>query len=74
MEPCKIDRINELARKSRIQPLTQAEKDEQRKLRVEYIEAMKASLVSQLEHTSVLNPDGTKTKLSAKKEHESTEE
>ena len=52
-----IDRINQLARKSRTpEGLTDAEKAEQQKLRREYIEAYKASLRGQL--------DGTRQKLS----------
>ena len=60
-----IDRINQLARKSRTpEGLTDAEKAEQQKLRREYIEAYKASLRGQLEHTIVVRPDGTRQKLS----------
>lgn len=64
MEQKKIDRINELARKSRTeQGLTEAEKQEQQQLRREYIDAYKNSLIAQLENTVILNPDGTKTKI-----------
>ena len=60
-----IDRINVLARKSRTpEGLTEEEKAEQQKLRREYIDAYKASLRNQLEHTVVVRPDGTKQKLS----------
>ncbi len=60
-----IDRINELARKSRTpEGLTEAEKEEQQKLRREYIDAYKASLRNELEHTVVVRPDGTRQKLS----------
>ena len=63
-----IDRINELARKSRTpEGLTEEEKAEQQKLRREYIEAYKASLRSELEHTVVVRPDGTRQKLSEMK-------
>ena len=63
-----IDRINELARKSRTpEGLTEAEKEEQQKLRREYIDAYKASLRSELEHTVVIRPDGTRQKLSEMK-------
>ncbi len=63
-----IDRINELARKSRTpEGLTDAEKAEQQKLRREYIEAYKASLRGQLEHTIVVRPDGTRERLSEMK-------
>ena len=61
----KLDRINFLARKSRTEEgLTPAEKDELTALRREYIDAYKASLRTQLDHTVILRPDGTKEKLS----------
>ena len=63
-----IDRINALARKSRMaEGLTEAEKEEQQRLRRAYIDAYKASLRSQLEHTVVVRPDGTRQKLSEMK-------
>lgn len=46
----KIDRINELARKSKTEDLTEEEKLEQGLLREEYIDAFKANLRSQLEN------------------------
>lgn len=62
-----IDRINELARKSRTsEGLTEAEKEEQKVLRAEYVAAFKQSLVSQLDSTYILRPDGTKEKLTKK--------
>ena len=46
----KIDRINELARKSRTQEgLTEEEKSEQAALRQEYRDSIKANLIGQLE-------------------------
>lgn len=66
MEQSKIDRINELARKSRVQELNAEEKEEQRILRAEYVASFKASLVGQLENTTILRPDGTKEKLTRK--------
>jgi len=60
----KVARINALARKSRTpQGLTQAERDEQAALRREYVEAVKQSLRGQLEHTTLLEPDGTRRRL-----------
>ncbi len=59
MKQEKIDRINELARKSRTpEGLTEAEKTEQAALRAEYIAAFRNSLRSQLESTSIQRPDG----------------
>lgn len=63
----KVARINELARKSRTpEGLTEAEKTEQAALRREYVDAVKASLQGQLDHTMVIEPDGTKRKLKPK--------
>ena len=46
-----IQRINELARKSKTESgLTEAEKEEQQLLRKQYIEAFKANLRSQLDN------------------------
>ncbi len=63
----KVERINALARKSRTPGgLTEAEKAEQAALRREYVDAVKASLQGQLDHTTVVSPDGTKRKLGKK--------
>ena len=51
MEQAKIDRINELYRKSQSEGLTEAEKAEQAVLRREYIDSYKSSLVIELENT-----------------------
>lgn len=60
-----IDRINELARKSKTEEgLNSAEKEEQAALRQAYVSAMRASLRGQMEHTIVEYPDGTKKRLS----------
>lgn len=58
-----IDRINQLARKSKAEGLTDAEKEEQAKLRRIYIDAVKASLVGQLENTYLVDEHGNKRKL-----------
>lgn len=62
----KINRINELARKQKSEGLTEAEKAEQHLLRSEYINAYKQSLISQLESTFIVEPDGTKRKVRRK--------
>ena len=64
----KIKRINELARKQKSDGLTEEEKAEQFKLRREYINAYKQSLIAQLENTYILAPDGTKRKVGRKNE------
>ena len=61
-----IARINELARKQKVEGLTEEEKAEQLKLRGEYINAYKQSLIAQLENTYILEPDGTKRKVRRK--------
>lgn len=64
----KIDRINFLARKKKNESLTESELQEQAMLRREYIESYKQSLISQLENTYILEPDGTKKKVTRKDE------
>ena len=67
MEQFKIDRINELARKSRTpEGLTPAEAQERAALRAEYVAAFKASLTAQLDNTVIQYPDGSKRKLKQK--------
>jgi len=61
-----VQRINELARKSRTVGLTEEEKAEQATLRRAYIDAVKASLVGHLENTYIQEPDGTTHKLGKK--------
>lgn len=61
-----IDRINQLARKSKKEGLTPAEKEEQAKLRRIYIDAVKESLVGQLENTYIVDEHGNKRKLPKK--------
>ena len=61
-----IARINDLSRKQKAEGLTEEEKAEQLKLRGEYINAYKQSLIAQLENTYILEPDGTKRKVRRK--------
>lgn len=63
----KINRINELAHKSKTVGLTDAEKQEQAVLRREYIDSFKASLVGQLENTYIVDEKGNKRKVQKKK-------
>ena len=62
----KLDRLNELARKAKVQPLTEAEKAEQKALREEYIIAYRASLRGILDNTVIKRPDGSVEKLTKK--------
>ena len=61
-----IDRINELARKSKAEGLTDPEKEEQAKLRRLYIDSFKESLVGQLENTYIVDEHGNKRKVKRK--------
>ena len=49
MEKAKIDRINELAHKSKSEGLNDAEKEEQRMLRKEFLAEIRADLKASLE-------------------------
>lgn len=62
----KINRINELAHKSKSVGLTEEEKQEQAVLRREYIDSFKASLVGQLENTYIVDEKGNKRKVQKK--------
>lgn len=63
----KIDRINELARKSRTEEgLTEAEKQEQQTLRSEYIQSIKRNLTLELENTYIVDEKGNKKKVTKK--------
>ncbi len=61
-----IARINELAHKAKVEPLTPEELTERDKLRRIYIDSVKANLTGQLENTYIVYPDGTKKKVSHK--------
>ncbi len=62
-----IARINALAKKSREVGLTEAEKEEQNKLRQEYIAAFRGNLKRQLDNIEVVRPDGSKENLKGEK-------
>ena len=61
-----IARINELAHKSKADGLTEAEKEEQARLRRIYIDSFKESLVGQLENTYIVDEKGNKKKVQRK--------
>lgn len=62
----KIGRINELYRKSKAEGLTEAEKEEQKILRQEYIEAIRHNLRTQLNNIDIQEKDGSITNLGEK--------
>lgn len=66
MNQKKVDRINELARKAKVTPLTDEEKAEQKALREEYIISYRASLRGILDNTVIKRPDGSVEKLNKK--------
>ena len=68
MEPEKIARINELAKKRKgPEGLTPEEEAERTALHREYIDAHKQQLIAHLENTYVQYPDGRKVKIQKKK-------
>lgn len=66
MEKQKIDRINELYRKSKAEGLTDAERKEQKILRREYLELVRRNLSSQLNNIDIEEKDGTVVNLGEK--------
>ena len=67
MKQPRIDRINELWRKSRAPGgLSDGEKAEQTQLRQEYVAAFKKSLTDQLDTVVVVDEQGNKTALKKK--------
>ena len=66
MDQKTIDRINELARKAKTEGLTPEEKEEQKKLRTEYIEVISMNLRAQLDNIDIQEKDGSITNLGEK--------
>lgn len=66
MEKAKIDRINELYKKSKAEGLTDAEKREQELLRKEFVADVKKNLTAQLNNIDIQNEDGTVENLGEK--------
>ena len=62
----KIQRINELYRKSQAEGLSEAEKKEQDLLRREYIANVKKNLRNQLNNIDMVNDDGSVENLGEK--------
>lgn len=61
-----IDRINELYHKSQAEGLTDAEKEEQTRLRQEYVQIVRQNFRSQLDNIDIENEDGSITNLGEK--------
>lgn len=66
MDAQKIARINELYRRSKAEGLTDAEKKEQKLLRLEYIEAVRKNLRGQLNNIDIKEKDGSVVNLGEK--------
>ena len=62
----KINRINELYRKSQAEGLTEDEKKEQAILRKEFVASVKSNLRSQLNNIDIVNEDGSIENLGEK--------
>lgn len=67
MEQSKIDRINALYKKQKAGTMTPEEKEEQAALRAEYVASIRNNLRATLEHTSIMEKDGTVHKLEKRK-------
>ncbi len=75
MDDKRITRINELYHKSQKEGLTVEEKEEQQRLRKEYVAAIRANLRGTLEQVTFVNPDGSVTNASdLKKDNDKTPE
>ena len=66
MDQQKIDRINELDRKSKAEGLSPEEKKEQSVLRREYIDAFRQNVRAQLNNIDIVEKDGSITNLGEK--------
>ena len=62
----KLARINELARKSKAEGLTESEKKEQQLLRQEYVADIRRNLRSQLDQINMVEADGSIVNLGEK--------
>jgi len=63
-----IKRINELYHKSKAEGLTDEEKAEQKKLREDYVAAIKGNIRSQLENIKVVDENGNEVDIKRRKD------
>ncbi|MBO4554300.1 MAG: DUF896 domain-containing protein [Clostridia bacterium] len=61
-----IERINFLSKKAKTEGLTEEEKQEQAKLRREYIDSVVGNLRAQLDNAYTLDENGNEVKITAK--------
>ena len=64
MEKVKLNRLSELTAIARKRELTAEEKSEREALRNEYRRSVIANLTGQLEGTTIIEPDGSRIKVS----------
>lgn len=62
----KINRINELAKKSKVTGLTLKEKEEQARLRNEYISDVRSNFVKSIENVVVIDENGNRHQVKKK--------
>ena len=55
MEKAKLDRINELAHKSKAEGLTEEEREEQHELRQEFLDEIRADVKASLESIEIVD-------------------
>ncbi len=65
-----IKRINELAKKSKAEGLTDAEKAEQQELRAQYIAAFRQGVKNTLNNVYIVDEQGNEKKLGKRSENE----
>lgn len=63
MDKTKIERINFLARKSKTEALSEAEKREQTELRNEYRQYMRNGYMAEFANTYIIDENGNKKRL-----------
>ena len=63
-----IKRINELNHKSKAEGLSDEEKAEQKKLREDYVAAIKGNIRSQLENIKVVDENGNEVDIKRRKD------
>lgn len=66
MQESKLQRINELAHKSKTEGLTEEEKKEQADLRAEYIAEWRVGVQQTLDNVYIMDEHGNKKKLTKK--------
>ena len=62
----RLKRINELAKLAKERGLTPAEREEQSRLRQEYLAAFRKNFLAQMDNVYLQEPDGTEHKLGKK--------